>query len=64
MKIYAKAEALNLSSQMCDDVELFDMAFSAAKKIISDDPELKKEKNAALREAVENHLTCNLSTIS
>ena len=51
-------------ASLCDDTELFSKAFSTAKSIISDDPELKKEENGGLRAELERYLAPRYSTIS
>ena len=51
-------------AKMCDDPELFELAFSAAKSIIENDPELTSLQNELLRTAVLENLSCDLSTIS
>ena len=49
---------------MCDDTDLFTAAFSAAKALVSDDPELEKEENQRLRVELERYLAPRASTIS
>ena len=51
-------------ASLCDDTDLFSKAFSTAKSIISDDPELKKEENGGLRAELERYLAPRYSTIS
>lgn len=49
---------------MCDDTDLFTATFSAAKALVSDDPELEKEENQRLRVELERYLVPQASTIS
>ena len=49
---------------MCDDTELFDAAFAAAKSIVSSDPELKSPEYTALRAPIEKIIGRSLSSIS
>jgi len=51
-------------AKLCDDSELFDKAFSAAKKTIEKDPGLILPENEALRHAVSLAVSVNSSTIS
>lgn len=51
-------------AKLCDDTELFNAAFSSAKQIISDDPELLKLENYGLRELLSENFENNTSSIS
>ena len=51
-------------AKLCDDTELFNSAFSSAKQIISDDPELLKLENYGLRELLSENFENNTSSIS
>ena len=49
---------------MCDSSDLFEKAFSCAKQIMMDDPDLKQESHTELKKEVERRLNVALSTIS
>ena len=49
---------------MCDKEDLFISAFSAAKQIASEDPELKEGEHQLLRAAFEEKIKVNSTTIS
>lgn len=51
-------------AKLCNDTELFEKAFAAAKKTIEQDPGLLLPENETLRRALSNALTINTSTIS
>ena len=51
-------------ASMCNSAELFESAFSTAKAIISDDPELSLPTHAELREEVLKKMTPSATTIS
>lgn len=51
-------------AKLCDDTELFEAAFSAAKKIISSDPELALYEHQGLHNLISDYLTDNSSNIS
>ncbi len=51
-------------ASLCDDTELLDKAFSAAKQIISEDPLLEKQENIALRNETERLIAPSGTTIS
>ena len=51
-------------ARMADDSALYSKAFECAKAIISDDPDLIKEKNRKLKEEIEKRLSISASTIS
>ena len=51
-------------AQLCDDVKLFESAFSVAKSIIMKDPDLSLPEHALLRESFEALLKNNSSGIS
>lgn len=51
-------------ASLATDTELMNLAFSAAKKLISEDPGLTKQENALLAEAVSRFMTADFSTIS
>ena len=49
---------------MCDSSEFFDKAFSSAKAIVNDDPELQKVEHQELKKEIERRLNIAVSTIS
>ncbi len=51
-------------ASMCDDTDLFTVAFASAKKLVSEDPELENEENIGLRTEVARYLAPRTSTIS
>jgi ATP-dependent DNA helicase RecG len=51
-------------AKLCDDNSLFSLAFSIAKSIVDKDPELSKEENKALRQALGEQATNTLATLS
>jgi ATP-dependent DNA helicase RecG len=51
-------------AKLCDDVKLFDAAFSVAKGIIAADPDLSKPEHALLKKNFESLLEQNASGIS
>ena len=51
-------------ASLCDDNELFTAAFSSAKAIIAEDPELNLPKNARLKQEILRYLPTGYSTIS
>lgn len=48
----------------CDDNDLFELAFSVAKKIVNDDPELNSEENSLLKKALQDITAVHTDTIS
>ena len=48
----------------CDDNDLFELAFSVAKKIVNDDPELNSEENSLLKKALQDITAVHSDTIS
>ena len=51
-------------ASLCDSTDLFSRAFSTAKAIIEDDPELSRPEHQAIKEAVISRLNVSSSTIS
>lgn len=51
-------------AKLCDNTELFELAFKAAKEITENDPYLEREENRALKSAVGEYMTSATSTIS
>ena len=51
-------------ARLCDDTSLFELAFSIAKEITQNDPELLAEENKNLRLAVADYIIPASSTIS
>ena len=51
-------------AKLCEDTELFESAFSAAKFIVSSDPELKLAEHSALRIKLDALISSNASSIS
>ncbi len=51
-------------ASMCDDGDLFEAAFSAAKAIVEADPHLELSEHRLLKERVEEHLKVSVSSIS
>ncbi len=51
-------------AKLCDDPELFERAFSAAKALVASDPELKREENLLIRKTVFENLHTSSSTVS
>ena len=51
-------------ASMCDSAELFDAAFSAAKTIVSNDPELELDVHKELKKEVNKKFIVSSSTIS
>ena len=51
-------------ASLCDDAELFTLAFKTAKEIVADDPELCKPENYALLEEISKYSYQDSSTIS
>ncbi len=51
-------------AKLCDNTELFELAFKTAKEITENDPYLEREENRALRAAVSEYMTPVASTIS
>lgn len=51
-------------AKLCDDTELFEKAFSAAKEIIESDPEMQKPEHCELRRIAEAYMFDTSSTIS
>ena len=49
---------------MCDNTDLFEKAFSSAKSIIAEDPNLEKEEHQELKKEIEKRLNIAISTIS
>ena len=64
-KEYPDFSRLNFKlAKLCDDQDLFSRAFSVAKAIVADDPDLLKTDNQALRAAVFSYLTPIAASIS
>lgn len=51
-------------AKLCDDADLFDKAFAAAKKTIEKDPSLVLPENEALRREISHAVSFNTSNIS
>ena len=51
-------------AEKCDDNDLFELAFSVAKKIVNDDPELNSEENSLLKKALQDITAVHSDTIS
>ena len=51
-------------ASLATDTELMNTAFSAAKKLISEDPDLLLDENKLIRDAVSKFMSADLSTIS
>ena len=51
-------------SKLCDDMDLFNRAFSVAKSIIAADPSLAKSENAGLKKALAQTVKNSAATIS
>lgn len=51
-------------ANLCDDPDLLSSAFEAAKSIIEDDPELKRDEHLLLRDKLSELMVPNLSNIS
>ena len=51
-------------ASLCDNTEILEAAFSAAKPIVSSDPTLEKEENLALAKFVLDKVSVSSSTIS
>ena len=51
-------------AKLCDDTELFELAFKTAKKISENDPYLENEEHKLLRNTVYEYMTPTASTIS
>ena len=51
-------------AKLCDDYELFGMAFKTAKNIVEEDPDLSAEKHKYLKQEVEKYISPLASTIS
>ena len=51
-------------ASLATDTELMNMAFSAAKKLITRDPDLVNPENALLLDAVSSFMSTDFSTIS
>lgn len=51
-------------ANLCSDTDLFSEAFSAAKGLLSDDPELQKEENSLLADRLKKSLQNDISSIS
>lgn len=51
-------------ASLCDNTEILEAAFSAAKSIVSSDPTLQKEENLALAKFVLDKISVSSSTIS
>ena len=49
---------------MCDDANLFTIAFSSAKDLVMLDPDLEKEENKELKKLLNQKLNSHISTIS
>ncbi len=48
----------------CDDEKIFDLAFTVAKSIVKNDPELAHAEHELLRLEIEKHITVNTLTLS
>ncbi len=48
----------------CDNTDIFDSAFSAAKTIVKNDPELKLEEHELLRLEIIKHISINILNLS
>ena len=51
-------------ASLATDTELMNKAFSAAKKLISEDPDLTNQDNVLLAKTISGFLTADFSTIS
>ncbi len=51
-------------AKLCDDNSLLESAFSTARKLLEDDPELSNQENAALAQRLHAVASANASTIS
>ena len=51
-------------ASLATDTELMNLAFSAAKRLISEDPDLTKTENKLVRDAVSKFISADISTIS
>jgi len=51
-------------ASLCTDTNLTTMAFASAHKLISDDPELEKSENSAIKQTVQKQINRNNSIIS
>lgn len=51
-------------AKMCDDANLFTIAFSSAKDLVMLDPDLEKEENKELKKLLNQKLNSHISTIS
>lgn len=51
-------------ASLCNDTQLFANAFSSAKELVMEDPNLALDKHSALKKAFLEHFETNLSTIS
>ena len=51
-------------AKLCDNTELFELAFKTAKEITSSDPYLENEENKGLKELLNSYMTPVASTIS
>ena len=51
-------------ASMCDDIDIFNIAFTSAKSICNDDPHLTKDEHKELRKEVSRRLKISSSNIS
>ncbi len=51
-------------ASLSDDTDLFSAAFSSAKMLVAEDPELEREENHGLRVELDRYITPRASTIS
>ena len=51
-------------AKMCDDANLFTIAFLSAKDLVMLDPDLEKEENKELKKLLNQKLNSHISTIS